>query len=96
MTVECSRWSSDLISKASVEVARWIGGDVLLEHTLHLFVDASERAFGCCIYLLNEKSQQLIYAKSRVAPLKLQTLARMELQAAYLDSKYPTFVKSFT
>lgn len=56
---------------------------------LHGFSDASEKAYGACVYALSfnskgEASCYLIASKSRVAPLKTITLPRMELNAALL------------
>lgn len=56
---------------------------------LHAFADASERAYGCCIYLRSIDSSSsiktsLFCAKSRVAPTKSVSLPRMELCAAQL------------
>ena len=59
---------------------------------MHLFSDASEKAVGCCIYMTSRSSQKLLFAKSRVAPLKVQALARLELQAAYLECRLLKFV----
>jgi hypothetical protein len=54
---------------------------------LHVFCDASELAYGCCVYMrcvgINGRIVvSLIAAKSFVAPLKQQTIPRLELQAA--------------
>lgn len=56
---------------------------------LHGFADASERAYGACLYLrtINRQGQiyvMLLCSKSRVAPLKTMTIPRLELCAAQL------------
>lgn len=56
---------------------------------LHGFCDASQRAYGACIYVrtrigTNEYRTELLCSKSRVAPLKAVTLPRLELSAAVL------------
>ena len=56
-------------------------------YNLHLFCDASEVAYGCCVYLVMEEEIHLLYSKVKVAPLKSTSLARLEMQAAFLGSK---------
>ena len=56
------------------------------DYVLHVFTDASQRAYGCCMYLIAAGVSHLLFAKARVAPLKSPTLARMELQAALVES----------
>ena len=58
---------------------------------LHAFADASEKAYGACIHLISitsegHRSARLICSKSRVAPMKKQTTAKLELCAALLAS----------
>ncbi|GFO46524.1 transposon tf2-9 polyprotein [Plakobranchus ocellatus] len=64
---------------------------------LIVFVDASERAYGTCIYLksTDEQSTQtkLVAAKVRVAPLKKVTLPRLELLSALLGARLLKFVR---
>uniref|UniRef100_A0A1Y1L369 Integrase catalytic domain-containing protein n=2 Tax=Photinus pyralis TaxID=7054 RepID=A0A1Y1L369_PHOPY len=59
---------------------------------LHAFSDASQRAFGACLYLRSidgygRVKVALLAAKSRVAPLKNVTLPRLELSAAVLAAQ---------
>ena len=63
---------------------------------IHCFADASELAYGTCLYVRSTDQAgnihvQMLSSKSRVAPLKRLTLARLELcaakEAASLHSK---------
>ena len=62
--------------------------------TLHIFCDASKKAFASVAYWRFESSKDeparvvLIGAKSRVAPVKPLTIPRLELQAALLASRF--------
>ncbi|XP_062714600.1 uncharacterized protein LOC134291174 [Aedes albopictus] len=59
---------------------------------IHCFSDASEKAYGCCIYLRSVDAAgrirvRLLSSKSRVAPLKCLTIPRLELCGAVLSAQ---------
>ncbi|XP_063979917.1 uncharacterized protein LOC135163941 [Diachasmimorpha longicaudata] len=60
-----------------------------IELQIHGFCDASQIAYGACVYLRSKDKDgnvnvSLLCAKSRVAPLKKQTIPRLELCGALL------------
>nr|XP_029719419.1 uncharacterized protein LOC115261656 [Aedes albopictus] len=60
---------------------------------IHCFSDASEKAYGCCIYLRSVDAAgrirvRLLSSKSRVAPLKCLTIPRLELCGAVLSAPF--------
>ncbi|XP_058456550.1 uncharacterized protein LOC131433948 [Malaya genurostris] len=66
---------------------------------LHTFADASQAAYGACTYARCVNSQgivriQLLASKSRVAPLKRITIARLELCAAVLAAHLHARIKN--
>ncbi|XP_063993672.1 uncharacterized protein LOC135171214 [Diachasmimorpha longicaudata] len=68
------------------------------EIQLHGFSDASEEAYGACVYLRSvgsngEVNTALLCAKSRVAPLKRLTIPKLELCGAQLLIKLMQGIK---
>ncbi|KAM8861775.1 uncharacterized protein ACB058_008484 isoform 2-T2 [Synchiropus picturatus] len=90
-----NKWLSGLQKMSSFCVSRCIkpaGFGVVKRAQLHHFSDASNDGYGTVSYLLltNENDQKFIsfmIGKSRVAPLKLITVPRLELTAAVIAVK---------
>ena len=77
--------------------------DDLLMSELHTFCDASEEAFAAVVYLRttcsnDEESQvKFIMAKTKMAPKKTKSVAKLELQAALLGARLCNYIgKAFT
>ncbi|XP_076382470.1 uncharacterized protein LOC143260551 [Megalopta genalis] len=65
---------------------------------LHGFCDASERAYGACVYIRSQNNHgetivELLVAKPRIAPLKSQSIPRLELCGSLLLASLMTTVK---
>ena len=88
----CVSWWEAMPEVSSVQMPRWIGFDDETVVDLHVFADASEKGYGCCIYGVHGDVSSLLFAKAKVAPVSPPTLARLELQAAVLASKWLEFV----
>ncbi len=86
-------WAADLDRLNQHTIPHYTGcsTEKIRHRSLHGFSDASSKAYGCVIYLRivleNTKTLTfLITAKSKVAPLKVQTIPRLELCGALLLS----------
>jgi len=88
-----SRWSglrSQLTDLRLLQVPRCVKFRAGFHRVqVHGFCDASQRAYGACVYLRTELAPdryrtELLCSRSRVAPLKAVSLPRLELSAAVL------------
>ena len=92
-------WVSQLPVLSEISVPRTLRnpGEVV-RYQLHLFADASMRAYGAVCYLLvdyadGSRSSSLVIAKSRLAPLHQMTVPRMELSGAALAVRLEVSVR---
>lgn len=98
----------NLSALSSLSIPRWVAFSTdLASVQVHGFCDASNKAYGACLYLRSTTFSgavevRLITAKSKVAPLedlkrkkRVQTIPRLELSGALLLSHlYEKFVAS--
>jgi len=87
---EWKEYRTSLMSLNELVVPRKIKGDGnIIDVQIHGFADASIEDYGCCLFLRSTNSDgvhtsRLLCAKSKVAPLKVLSLPRLELCAAVL------------
>lgn len=102
LTPRWELWKGDLTNLQDISIPRCYApadfGEIVRAE-LHHFSDASTIGYGQCSYLRlsNKKGKihcALVFAKSRVAPLKVTTIPRLELTAAVTSVKASTLLKS--
>ncbi|XP_073731871.1 uncharacterized protein [Misgurnus anguillicaudatus] len=89
-------WQHELQSLNQIAIPRCYTsfedpGDIL-SRDLHIFCDASERAYGSVAYMRTENNDghvhvSFVLARSRVAPRKQMTIPRLELSAALIGAQ---------
>ncbi|KAL0818992.1 hypothetical protein ABMA28_008279 [Loxostege sticticalis] len=80
-----------------LKINRWVLTNDSVSYEVHAFSDASERAYGVCIYIRSIDSfgavtVKLLTSKNRVAPIKPLSTPRLELSAALLAARLCTKV----
>ena len=93
-----SEWhciTGNLTQTPQYHIPRWYLKSINTEQlTLHVFVDASMKAYGAVAYICDDTHSSFAIAKARVAPLKNHTLPPLELMAAVTGSRLCKFVIS--
>lgn len=96
-----SKWVSGLKDLEQLEIPRCFkpsGFGTIVETELHSFCDASTKAICTTHYirLINAEGKihcALLFAKTKVAPLRSVTVPRLELQSAVLNCQVAAFLK---
>ncbi|XP_026467639.1 uncharacterized protein LOC113371215 [Ctenocephalides felis] len=80
----------------NLSIPRFVGTKNYIRCSLYGFADSSEKAYGAVIYIkpCDDNKYYLLISKSKITPIKVQTLARLELCAAHLLAKLLSFVIS--
>ncbi len=82
------QWREGLVLLRHFSMPRKAANLVHAEKELHVFCDASEKAHGSVVFLREVCSENeevrvnFLTAKAKVAPLKVMTIPKLELQAA--------------
>lgn len=99
------QWESELPELIHIKFPRWYGSNhsgatfKVKRRELHIFCDASERAYGSVAYFKVEGNDgqthvSFVMARSRVAPLKPLTIPRLELSAALSGAQLAHLVQT--
>lgn len=86
-----------LLKKISIERLCGIKGKETVARRLHIFGDASERAYAAVAYLQSifadgSSTASIVMAKSKLAPLAKESLPRLELLAALMAARLRRFI----
>lgn len=96
---EWNDFLSDIAHIETIKIPRWIQYVPTSNIQIHGFCDASKSAYCACIYIRSQTSTSTTYsnlfaAKSKVAPLKVVSLPKLELNGALLLAKLVNYVIS--
>ena len=83
-------WVSTLKYIAHLRVRGWVDIVDRSHSQVHVFYDASERAYGAVLYIRSCTADNLVHlacSKNRLAPVKKVTLPRLELLAALVGAR---------
>ena len=83
----------DLLRLLEIKVPRQLC-DTVGPYTLHVFTDASGKAYGCVAYLVHSSGSRLVMSKSRVSPLSVKrSIPQLELCGIYIGVKLILYVR---
>ena len=91
LKVEWVKMLKDLKDVLKVTVPRQVCEEGMV--ILHIFSDASTKAYGATAYFSSNKGSRLVMAKGKVAPIKTLTVPKLELTALVMAVRLAKFVK---
>ena len=92
LSVKMMSWFAELSMLSKIRVPRCLQLRGATSTTLHVFVDASQNAYGAVVYMRSEYigrkvSLSFVTSKTKVAPLQSLSIPRLELMAAILGKR---------
>ncbi|VDI55591.1 Hypothetical predicted protein [Mytilus galloprovincialis] len=98
---DCDLWKEIAFDIKQIQTHtfdRYIGLDGKCSYQLLCFCDASTKAYACAIYLRHETDEScrvdLIYFKTRLAPIKKVSIPRLELLAVIIGIRCLALIES--
>ena len=93
------KWLKELQNLTPLEIPRQYFNNVGSEVQLHVFCDSSQLANGAVAYLRGSTPKRgtkctFVMSKSKVAPIKPQTMPRLELLAAVLGAELAKYLSN--
>lgn len=93
-----STFAGTISALNNLKIPRWVLREDSITHEVHVFTDASEKAYGACVYIRSCNGSkvlgvQLLVSRNRVAPIKPTTIPRLELCGALLGARLCTKVQ---
>ena len=80
MIAKVMSWFSELSMLTKIKVSRCLQLSGKVESiSLHVFVDASQDAYGAVVYVRSEHSDRRITSKTKVPPLQSMSIPQLEL-----------------
>ena len=98
---EWVRWCQDLEDLKDIRIERkYVPASAVIKYReVHIFNDASEKGYATVAYLRSEDEEgkihiSLVTSKTKVTPLKVVTLPRLELMSALIGSRISLRIKT--
>ena len=95
-SLEWGKIKEDCILGTKLAIPRQIDTSKNDNLQLHIFCDASAKAYGVAAYSVTDNHSELIMSKTRVAPIKPRTLPQLELTAVEMGTRLATYLLEIT
>ena len=98
LEIKMQNWLEDCRNLERIQIPRCLTSGDKQQTELHIFVDASTLAYGAVVYTRSVKENIVkvcfVMSKTKVAPLKVISVPRLELMAALIGEKIARVISS--